>query len=178
MATDVKYNARDLLCVPSLLSLTRVPLAVAFPFVVGDARAAVAVLVATGLSDVLDGWIARRFNQCTPLGAVLDGATDKLFVATVAVTLLVTGRMSPFEMLLLGARDLGEILTVLALIAHRDTHAFHEEQRASAYGKVTTMLQFVAVVLALFGRTERLYAALCAALVGVVAAVQYARRAW
>jgi CDP-diacylglycerol--glycerol-3-phosphate 3-phosphatidyltransferase/cardiolipin synthase len=66
------YRARDLVRVPGLLTLMRVPLAAAFPFVLGRPLVALGVLAAAGLSDVLDGWYARRFGQVTPTGTALD----------------------------------------------------------------------------------------------------------
>ncbi len=176
-ATDPRYELRHLLLAPSLLSLARVPLAALFPFVVGRPPWALGVLAASGLSDVLDGWLARRLRQCTPLGAALDGATDKVFVLAVAVTLVATHRLSGFELLLLGARDLGELALAAAIAVRGEARAFHEEQRASRWGKAATMAQFAVVVLAVVGRPERLpAAALCCAL-GLVAAARYARRA-
>ena len=89
-----RYDLRDLVRIPGLLSLSRVPLAVVFSFVVGRPVLALGVLVGAGLTDVLDGWYARRFGQVTATGAALDPITDKLFVLTVAITLVVTGQLS------------------------------------------------------------------------------------
>lgn len=170
------YRARDLLRVPCLLSLARVPLAAAFPLVVADPRWAFGVLALSGISDVLDGWWARRFHQTSDLGAALDGITDKIFVLAVALTLLVTARLSTLEVLLLGARDLGEMLLLVALLRRRDARVRHEQPRADVFGKATTLLQFVAVSLALLGHPARTWAAWGAGLLGAATAVHYARR--
>ena len=66
----MNYRARDLLLVPGLLSLARVPLACVFPFVIGWPLIALAVLLVAGFTDVADGWYARRFDQATSTGAV------------------------------------------------------------------------------------------------------------
>ena len=170
------YEARDLLRVPSILSLARVPLAVVFPFVVGDLRMALAVLALAGFSDVLDGWWARRFHQTTALGAVLDGATDKVFVLAVAVTLFATRRLTGLEVGLLGARDAGELLLAARVALHGDAQGLHEEQRAGAWGKATTFAQFAAVVLALAASPWTLPAAVLAAALGLATVFSYARR--
>ena len=52
---------RELFLVPNLLSAARVPLAVAFPFAIGYAWSALAVLGAAVVTDILDGWLARRW---------------------------------------------------------------------------------------------------------------------
>ncbi len=174
---DVRYSARDLLGVPSLLSLVRVPLAVAFPFAVYRPWWALAVIVASAASDLADGWWARHYHQTTALGALLDGLTDKIFVVVVAVTLFSTGKLDPLALALLATRDLGELAIGVAIIVKKDTHALHEEQRANALGKATTTLQTCAVVMALFGAPLVLPVAALTGAVGVATAITYARRA-
>lgn len=94
------------------MSLARVPLAIAFPFA-PSAPIAFAILVASGLTDVADGWYARRYGQVTATGAVVDPITDKLFVATVVITLLVRSKLAWWSLLLLGTRELGELPLVI-----------------------------------------------------------------
>jgi cardiolipin synthase len=171
-----RYAWRDLITVPSLLSLARVPLAVAFVCVVGRPAVALAVLALAGLTDVLDGWYARTFGQCTATGALVDGATDKLVVFTVAGTLLHARLLTLTEVMLLGARDAGELVTVAWIALKKDDHALHEEQRANALGKLTTFAQFAVVVAALL-RARHFELSVATAVLGVAAAVSYARRA-
>src|SRR5450432_80739 len=114
------YRARDLVGVPGLLSLSRVPLAAAFPFVLGHPLLALGVLVAAGVSDVLDGWVARRFGLVTPTGAALDPVTDKVFVTTVAVSLVAGGYLSILDVVLLSTREIGEVPLVAWLAVNRD----------------------------------------------------------
>jgi cardiolipin synthase len=100
----VRYRASDLLLPPAWLSLSRVLLAACFPLVVDVPLVALAVLILAGVSDVLDGWVARRYGLVTATGAALDPITDKLFVLTVAVTLVSSGHLSLGEVLLLSTR--------------------------------------------------------------------------
>jgi cardiolipin synthase len=73
--------------VPNALSLLR--LLVIGPFVWffmdEDYVVSAGLLVVSGLSDMFDGMIARRFNQFTPLGAMLDPVADKLTLAAVVI---------------------------------------------------------------------------------------------
>ena len=72
--------------VPNVLSLTRL-FGVPFLYVAafGDARTAFVVLfVLLGLTDVLDGRIARRWNQCTQLGSLLDAIADVAYYLSAA----------------------------------------------------------------------------------------------
>ena len=82
--------------VPNLLSLIRILLIPVFAvlFYNGEYLWAVFVLFLSGLSDFLDGKIARRFNQVSALGKVLDPVADKFTQITIAVMLFLEFRQS------------------------------------------------------------------------------------
>jgi phosphatidylglycerophosphate synthase len=90
----------DRLSTPAFLTLGRVPLALAFPFLVSWRPGALTVLAAAALSDVPDAWCARRSGRTSLAGGIVDPIVDKLFVGPVAVTLLATGRLSLLATLL------------------------------------------------------------------------------
>lgn len=75
--------------VPNLLSLIRILLIPVFAvlFYNGHNIAAVIVLAISGLSDLVDGKIARKFNQVSNLGKILDPVADKLTVFAIAIIL-------------------------------------------------------------------------------------------
>ncbi len=168
------YSARHLILLPGLLSLARLPLAAVFPSVVGRPALALAVLAAAGVSDVLDGWIARRSGQVTPTGAVIDAVSDKIFVLTVAVTLVVRQYLSPTDVLLLSTRELGELPLVVWIAASRRGRRLRvENASANVPGKLATTLQFAAAttVLLRWQYVREMVAA--TAVAGVVAATVY-----
>jgi CDP-diacylglycerol--glycerol-3-phosphate 3-phosphatidyltransferase/cardiolipin synthase len=170
------YRFADLWNVPNLLSLTRLPLAVAFTRVRSPA-AALGILGAAGLSDVLDGWYARRFDQQTATGAVVDPITDKVFVGTVVATLLSRRQLPLWAVPLLGAREIGELPLVAWFAVSRTARGARAQQaRANVPGKVATLLQFGTVTCALFGSRAFVPLALFTGGAGVVAAVSYWRR--
>jgi cardiolipin synthase len=76
---------------------------------------AVALLIAAGVSDWLDGKIARALNQSSRLGQVLDPAADRLYIAATIVALAVRGIIPWWLVALLGLRELivGGALAVL-----------------------------------------------------------------
>jgi len=78
--------------IPNLLSFIRILLIPVFAvlFYKGQLLWAVVVLALSGLSDLFDGKIARRFNQVSELGKLLDPVADKLTQATIAVMLFLT----------------------------------------------------------------------------------------
>lgn len=67
---------------PNLLSFLRLALVPVFLslLVTGADAWALLVLAVSSLTDFLDGWIARRFNQITRLGQLLDPAADRLYI--------------------------------------------------------------------------------------------------
>lgn len=78
--------------IPNLLSVLRIAVIPIFAyfFIKGDAVWAIVMLALSGISDFLDGKIARRFNQVSDLGKVLDPVADKLTQITLAVLLFVS----------------------------------------------------------------------------------------
>lgn len=80
------------LTIPNLLTLIRILIVPVFAvlFLNGEFLRAVLVLAVSGLSDFLDGKIARRFNQVSALGKLLDPVADKLTQITLALLLYIT----------------------------------------------------------------------------------------
>ena len=77
--------------IPNLLSVIRILLIPVFAYLFyNDEKIwAVAVLALSGLTDTMDGQIARKFNQISALGKVLDPVADKLTQITIAVMLFI-----------------------------------------------------------------------------------------
>jgi CDP-diacylglycerol--glycerol-3-phosphate 3-phosphatidyltransferase len=157
------------------LSLARVPLALLFPVAAARAATAIAVLVLAALTDVADGWYARRFDQETPLGRILDPITDKVFVIGVAATMIASGLLSPAEALLMGTRELCEVvlLSYGALVWRRQARPLHGANRL---GKLATVMQFATVAALLVARPERRIWILATAACGLVSGITYAVR--
>lgn len=169
----MRYAARDLLLLPGQLSAARIPLAIVFPFFVGNPLAAFLVLGAAGLTDMLDGWYARKHGQMTATGAAFDPITDKIFVLTVAITLIATQRLSLTQVLLVSAREITELPLVLWAFRSRRNR---EQPRANVAGKIATCCQFAAATAALFRSPLTPLLVVLAAGAGLVAGGIYWRR--
>jgi cardiolipin synthase (CMP-forming) len=106
---------------------------------------ALALLVIAGLSDGLDGLLARRLNQKSDLGMLLDPLADKLLLSSAFVVLALIGVMDWWLTILVLARDviILAIAVVIILAAGRRTFP------PSIYGKVTTVLQILLLFVAL-----------------------------
>ncbi len=171
------YRARDLLLPPSLVSFLRAPMAAAFPFVIENHSVALGLLALAGGSDMLDGYLARRFNQATPAGAVVDGLTDKLFATSVVATLFFTNHLNLLGVALLGMRELGEApLVAWWAVSRPRRKAKAEAPEANALGKAATVLQFAAVAAILLHHSLSWPLLYATGALGFVAAVSYWRR--
>jgi cardiolipin synthase (CMP-forming) len=161
--------------VPGLLSLCRAPLAAAFPFVFRSPAHAIGLLIAAGLSDVLDGWYARRFHQQTITGAALDGAMDKLFALSVLATLVHSRSLSLLQALVLSTREFGEAL-ILGLSLVFRTRAADSARSANVLGKLATGLQFATAVFVILGQGPRTICLYATGVCGALAAIGYGVR--
>lgn len=87
----IKNLFKGCLTVPNLLSLIRIILIPIFAVLYynGHVGWALLMLFLSGVSDFLDGKIARRFNQVSDLGKILDPVADKLTQITIAVMLFI-----------------------------------------------------------------------------------------
>ena len=141
-----EYRIKDLVLVPNLLSAARVPLAVAFPLASGSVPLALGILGFAGLTDVLDGWAARKLGQATPVGALVDGVSDKVFAASVLGTLVATGMLSPTAALLLATRELAELPLAVRVLTSKRARLTQIDRKANRIGKVATVLEFATVL--------------------------------
>jgi cardiolipin synthase (CMP-forming) len=169
-------STRDLVRLPNLVSLTRLPLAAAFPFCLEWPLVALGLLAVAGGTDVLDGWLARRRGETTATGALLDPLADKIFVAVVIATLTIAQLIPVWGVLLLVTREVGQVaLLVWTLaISHRKLRAPPEERpMASLPGKLTTALQFASVATALVVGSWVVPLFVLTAVAGIGAAIGY-----
>ena len=143
------YRAADLVRIPNLVSLLRLPLAAAFPRAARAPAAALAVLGQAALSDMLDGWLSRRMGQVTALGAVVDPVADKVFTMTAIATLVRQGKLPRWGVGALLSREILEApLFFFVLSRAAAGTAQRAEARANAPGKLATMAQFAAIIAA------------------------------
>ncbi|CCG82140.1 Putative uncharacterized protein [Taphrina deformans PYCC 5710] len=74
---------------------------------------AVSLLFAAGLTDLLDGYIARKYNMGSVVGTILDPFADKFLMTTLVVTLSVAGQMPTWLAVVILGRDFGLLLSAL-----------------------------------------------------------------
>ena len=103
------------------------------------------VFIAAGVSDALDGYIAKTFKQTTELGAILDPLADKALLDGVYIALALSGSLPIWLAALVVGRDILIVLGVI-LIRRRDP-VFRV--RPLKTGKVNTFTQIVLAAMAL-----------------------------
>lgn len=106
---------------------------------------ALAIFVIAGLSDGLDGLLARWLKQRTTLGEYLDPIADKLLLSTTFLVLSATGHLPWWITVIVFSRDVG-ILLVSALLYITTSL---RDYRPSVFGKANTVAQIATVLLVL-----------------------------
>jgi CDP-diacylglycerol--glycerol-3-phosphate 3-phosphatidyltransferase/cardiolipin synthase len=132
-----------MMTLPNAVSLSRLLLAGWFVAAQSATMEGVIIVIAA-ITDFLDGWLARRLGQRSRAGEILDPVTDKLFVLTVLMTLLLRSRLRVLHVLLLLARDL--YTTAAVIYANLRNMPLRFKSRFS--GKVVTSLQMLTVLTA------------------------------
>jgi cardiolipin synthase len=128
---------------PNLLTLLRLFI---IPFLVINILdrhwvTAFALIVLAGISDGLDGLMARWLSQHTQLGQYLDPIADKLLLSTLFLVLTHVGDIPRYVTVLVFSRDLGILLISTLLFATNTLRDF----RPSVFGKMNTFVQIFAV---------------------------------
>lgn len=156
-------------------SLSRLVLAVLFPLVDTDA-ARVALILAAGLSDFLDGWIARHAHLTSRVGALVDPLADRAFVVTAFTTYLLQGSLSPLEYAVILVRD---VATALGYLVARVVPSLRGvEFKARMPGKIVTTLQLAVLLAVPLVPALVPLLVLAAALTSLFAVVDYTRYVW
>ncbi len=141
MPQETKPSNR-VLTVPNAMSGLRILIVPFFAvlYLKGYVAAAVALLLLSGLTDMLDGLIARKFNQITELGKMLDPFADKLTQGVVALCIALRfPAIRPLLLLFIFKELLMLGCAVVLLKKHKRPCA------AKWYGKVATVMFYVSV---------------------------------
>src|SRR6187431_2003922 len=101
--------------IPNLITLGRILLVpvLVWAIISGEMRLAFALFLAAGISDAVDGFLAKRFNMASELGAYLDPLADKTLIVSIYVTLGIAGKIPLWLVILVVSRD---IMIVSAVI--------------------------------------------------------------
>lgn len=190
--TPAPAPQEPLLSLPNLLTLVRVPLAALAWLAAPWPWALIAVMFAAGLSDVLDGWFARRMRarrlahglptrslgEKGGRGAWLDPVVDKLFVVSTLAAVLVFYSPPWWWLPLIATRECIQLpLVAVYKLVPGLARQLRFDFRAGIAGKLATVSQFVAVWVFILGGAHWFVFALLAGSIGMFAALEYVLRA-
>lgn len=142
---EMKEESRSqILTIPNLLSLARICLIPWFIWlycVKQDYVMTAVVLLLSGLTDIVDGYIARHFNMISQLGKALDPMADKLTQAAMLFCLLTRFNLMIYPLMLIIIKEL--VTGVFSLVVIKRTK---NVMGADWHGKLTTFLLYAMMV--------------------------------
>jgi CDP-diacylglycerol--glycerol-3-phosphate 3-phosphatidyltransferase/cardiolipin synthase len=175
----------------NFLSFLRIPLAGLLWVMPHQPLWVLSVLCVAGLTDVLDGWVvrrwqARRWKEHDPgayaasvaRGEVIDGFADKVLVVSAVALLAYTAQPPAWVLVVLVTRELLFVPLMLAFRLAPKALRDRIDFTAGVPGKAATIAQFVALVLGFLGHPLFHEAAIGAGALGGLAACYYAVRAF
>jgi len=134
--------------IPNILTILRFVLIPVFAYFLSIRHFITAVLLflASGLTDVLDGYIARKYDLVTSWGKIADPLADKLMQLTAFIILSQGLKIIPIELVLIILAK--EILMGLgAIVLYRQKKYVVS---ANWYGKMTTVIFYLAIIMLMF----------------------------
>lgn len=158
MSNETKNEviSKDLMTIPNAISFIRILLITPFvAFFIQRMYVAAAITVGiSGLSDLFDGWIARKFHQESELGKVLDPLADKLTLIAVGVCLIF---IEPYVLPLMIIMVLKDVLMIIGgtIVINQGVIP----PKSSWYGKLSTFMFYISVgmvvLMAIFGYVNK-----------------------
>lgn len=143
------FTKKQILTIPNLLSLIRlllIPLIIWLYCVKCEYYLTIIVILLSGLTDIVDGFIARKFNQVTDLGKILDPISDKLTQGALIICLLTRYKLMILLIIAFIVKE--TLMSVLGLIIMKKDNSVNS---AKWHGKLATMYLYLSLcILILF----------------------------
>lgn len=151
MSNETKNEviSKDLMTIPNAISFVRILLITPFvaffiaaKFITGNYIPAIIIIALSGISDLFDGMIARKFHQESELGKVLDPLADKLTLIAVGICLIF---IEPYVLPLMIIMVLKDILMIIGgtIIINKGVIP----PKSSWYGKASTFMFYISVAM-------------------------------
>lgn len=148
------FNKDSILTVPNLLSIIRILM---IPFIIWSYCTlkqnilATVLFVISGLTDVVDGFIARKFNMISDFGKLIDPVADKLTQIALAICI---ATKYPLAWIIVGIFVVKE--TILTYLGYQTLTKLNLVNSAKWYGKLNTFIFFTTtIVLFIFDNISR-----------------------
>jgi len=108
------------------------------------------VFILAGISDVLDGYIARKYKMTTKLGVILDPVADKLMTFTILISFISKGIIPFWILTAIGIKEFIMILGGSVLYLFKGKQVLPSNK----YGKIATMSFYAAALSKIFGLAD------------------------
>lgn len=160
--------------IPNILTTVRFLLAPIFVIVFFSShdnylRLSAYIFVLAGITDLLDGYIARKYNYITKWGQAMDPLADKIMQLTVLFCLTVYKFLPIWVLVIVGVKEIMMIIGGIILYTKRN----HVVVPANSYGKISTIIFYVAILFVTFGLPYGKYLVTFAILVTLYAFIRY-----
>lgn len=140
----VKFTKKDIMTIPNLLTLFRIimiPFLVVFYIKYHNYKATILVLLLSGITDVADGFIARRFNMISDFGKLFDPVADKLTQASLALCLWTRFPNMIYVFILMAIKE-----TIMFITGYMSVKTSGEMLAAVWHGKLNTVLIYTVIL--------------------------------
>ena len=139
-----------LLNLPNLFTLARLMLApfIAYDILHNHNSRAIVLLFAAGFTDVIDGFLARRYGESTRVGAYFDPIADKILLGVIYICLGVAGAIPWWMVALVFGRD----VLILAMAGYGLRFTSFRKFPPSVWGKISTFFQIAAALVVMGAR--------------------------
>lgn len=160
---------------PNALTIARFLMVGVFPYlyfndgIANNKAWAFTVFIFAGVTDVLDGWIARRYNLITKWGKLMDPLADKLMLLVVLVSLAIDKVIPSWVIIIIALKEFTMIFGAIFLLKEREVVV-----QANNYGKLATFMFYVAVTALIFELPYAKYVLFAALVSTILALIQYA----
>ena len=147
-SNEASKTESKIFTIPNVLSFFRIlliPVIIWLYLVKDNSIWAGYILILSGVTDVLDGFIARRFNMTSDLGKVLDPVADKLTQAAMLICLSIRFPLMIIPFVLLLARDIYMGISGLLVIQRKNV-----VMGAEWHGKAATFLLYTTMIIHIF----------------------------
>lgn len=145
--------------------LVPVFIAILYSPIPGKEWIAAAVFCIAAATDAFDGYFARKYNQISKFGALLDPVADKLLVISALIFLIGRGVPAWIAWVLIAREFL--IISLRLLVAPR------EQISPSAFGKLKTALEMIGIIGVLLEFKTAVYVLIMAVIFSVISGIQY-----
>lgn len=154
----MRFSSKEIFTIPNILTYIRLLCVPVFIWLMLDASIgnfnvyiAFGIFVFASVTDVLDGYIARKFNMVSDIGKVTDPLADKLLQVSTMICLAIIGQLHYAFVLVLLLKELYMVLGgVVILKVFKSNYTIE----ANKWGKIATLVNSVGIIMSFFHKPE------------------------